>query len=104
MFMPTLEELELLRAAWRGEFKELAKRMREGTDLSPVLRDLIADILEGKLKNPKHRPKRGMDTFENHVRLGEEVRRLEREGLPTKAAVADVAEKERCSGARFERV
>ena len=57
MFMPTLEELELLRAAWRGEFKELAKRMREGTDLSPVLRDLIADILEGKREQPEAPPK-----------------------------------------------
>ena len=93
----TRQDFELWRAARRGEFGELAKLIREGQDLSPEIRGLVADLLEGKVKNPAHRPNRRLDTIEGQVRLAERVKELEATGLPRKAAVQDVAKEAQCS-------
>ena len=36
--------------------RELARRLRQGGDITPRERDLLADLVEGKPTKPRHRP------------------------------------------------
>lgn len=92
--MVTLAEWELYCAARDGDFTRLIEMLRSGAELSPEARNLLADILDGKLKHPKHRPPRS-DTHHRHLLIADRVRELARD-RPLKAAKLDVAKEFKC--------
>jgi hypothetical protein len=73
-----------------GDFRGLLEALRSGK-ASPEDCALAADIIEGKVKRPRHRPKHPK-TWEESLRPAKRVRELERQGWGKRtAAVAQVA-------------
>jgi hypothetical protein len=74
----------------KGDFRGLLKELRSGK-ASPEDCALAADIIEGKIKRPRHRPKHPK-TWEEAMHPAKRVRELERQGWRKRAAaVAQVA-------------
>jgi hypothetical protein len=78
-----------MNSAEEGNLFPLIGLLRSDGELSPKVRSLIADLLDGKLKRPKHRP-RGMKE-DDVMRCVGRVMNLESEGWKRTAAVAQVA-------------
>jgi hypothetical protein len=89
----TLAESELCWAAFEGDFGPLIATLRKGAASSQV-QNVIADILEGKLKPPRHRPAR-KGTRKRHLEIARKVRELARD-RPMKAAKADAEVEFKC--------
>lgn len=87
--MVTREEFQLYLAAKRRDFGGLADMLRSGAELSQEVRNLLADILQGKIKNPKHRPF-DPDKVIQHLGLAHRFRQLKID-RPTKNARKDAA-------------
>jgi hypothetical protein len=85
--MVTKEGFDLYRAFLDGDFTALANKLRSGAEISQEVRNLLADILEGNLKRPKHRP-RGLATDERHFKIAKRVREMENEGWKQDAAIS----------------
>ena len=68
---PDLHDLALFELIHDGEFGLLIERLRSGETLSWELRELIADMLEGKLKRPPHRQKKNSTTA-RYTKIAEE--------------------------------
>lgn len=49
--MVTKEDFDLYRAFLDGDLSALANKLRSGSEISPEVRNLLADILEGNLKS-----------------------------------------------------
>jgi hypothetical protein len=77
--------------AKEGDFSLIVKLLREGY-CSETLGAVAADIIEGKLSRPRHRPTKGPRLL---PAVG--VRELENKGWPRKAAVVEVARRQRIS-------
>ena len=65
-------------AARQGDFRGLLRELRSGKP-SPEACAMAADLLEGKIKRPKHRPKLSK-TWTEAARPAQRVRELERQG------------------------
>jgi len=70
--MVTKEGFDLYRAFLDGDLSALANKLRSSSEISPEVRNLLADILEGNLKRPRHRP-RGLTTDERHAKIAKRV-------------------------------
>jgi hypothetical protein len=79
--------------AKQGDFRLLARLVRNGFRLSDNQQNLIADILEGKVKR---RPGKLVDLVavrKRYIQIGDHVLDLERTGLRRKAAISLAVEK-----------
>jgi hypothetical protein len=91
--------LNIIAALWaadtaeQGDFRLLASLVRDGSDLSKHERELVADILEGKLKRRAGKPVDLVALQSKYIRIGDHVLDLQQTGLRRKAAVALAAEK-----------
>ena len=78
--------------AREGDFEFLILQLRIA-EASPEVMALAADIIEGKLKRAKGKPKNSERTFAQRLDAALRVRKLERQGWGKRtAAVAQVAE------------
>ena len=78
--------------AREGDFEFLILQLRMA-EASPEVMDLAADIIEGKVKRAKGKPKNSERTFAQRLDAALRVRKLERQGWGKRtAAVARVAE------------
>jgi hypothetical protein len=74
--------------ALKGDWEPLIERLRSEETITRRERELLALILEGKIKRPKRRPRsRAQDEIEEAIAYL--VMRREAEGVKTKAAVHD---------------
>jgi hypothetical protein len=78
--------------AEQGDFRLLARLVRDGFELSSRQRKLVADILEGKLKRRAGKPVDLRVLCSRYVRIGDHVLDLQQTGLKRKAAVSLAAE------------
>ena len=88
--------------AKQGDFRLLARLVRNGFTLSDNQQNLIADILEGKVKR---RPGKLVDLVavrKGYIDIGKHVRDLQQTGHKRKAALALAAEKFKCSKRKVE--
>jgi hypothetical protein len=77
--------------ALRGDFAPLVERLRTKTVLLPIERNTAADIIEGKLRPPKHRLARPALQTRNFI-LALNVAARMSVGVPEKCAVAETAD------------
>ena len=79
----------IARAKRERDFAPLIALLRSNAPITAEIRELLADILEGKLKFPANRPAR-VRTHQDHLLMALRVRQLASD-RPTKAARADAA-------------
>jgi len=82
--------------AKEGDLLPLIGLMRSGEELSPKVRSLVADLLEGKVKRPKHRPSK-LEAWSDELGQLGRLLELESEGWKRTAAVKQVATEFFCS-------
>jgi hypothetical protein len=73
-------------------YAPLLERLRSAATLLSVERSIAADIIEGKVKRPKHRPLAWADARSRKLYLAVSVAAVIAKGISRKAAVKDVAE------------
>jgi hypothetical protein len=79
--------------AKQGDFRLLARLVRNGSRLSGNQQNLIADILDGKIKRRRGKPVDLVALEKKYISIGNHVLDLQQTGLRRKAAVALAAEK-----------
>jgi hypothetical protein len=78
-------------AALEGEYDPLAEHIKRGGEITPAMRQLLAQVLLGERKLPKHRPVRNK-TVDRKIKMARGVVLFEREGAGTEEAVNIIAE------------
>jgi hypothetical protein len=78
-------------AALEGRYDPLAEHIKRGGEITPAMRQLLAQVLLGERKLPKCRPVRNK-TVDRKIKMARSVVLLEREGAGTEAAVNFIAE------------
>jgi len=89
------QDFHAIRAAKEGDVAPLADKLRGNTDLSPELRQLAADIIEGKFKRPRHR-QRKITTLVRYLMMAEHVRTGARKYGKKHAAVRSAMDEFHC--------
>jgi hypothetical protein len=72
-----------------GNFGPLITYLKAGYELTPSTRQVLIDILCGKLKKPQGRPKHSR--ISDYCRISEDVHIMRARGMPVEAAVKQVA-------------
>jgi hypothetical protein len=83
-------DLACIGAALDGCYDPLAEHIKEGGEITPAMRQLLAQVLLGERKLPKHRPVRNK-TVDRKIEMARGVMLLEREGTGTEEAVNIIA-------------
>jgi hypothetical protein len=84
-------DLAYIGAALEGHYDPLAEHIKRGGEITPAMRQLLAQVLLGERKLPKHRPVRNK-TVDRKIEMARGVVLLEREGTGTEEAVNIIAE------------
>jgi len=77
-------------AALKGHWDPLARHIKEGGEITPAMRELVAQVLFGERKLPRHRPVRDK-IIDRKYSMAKGVVLLERKGVGTTDAVEKVA-------------
>jgi hypothetical protein len=78
-------------AALEGHYDSLAEHIKRGGEITPAMRQFLAQVLLGERKLPKYRPVRNK-TVDRKIGMPRGVVLLEREGVGTEEAVNIIAE------------
>jgi hypothetical protein len=96
----TVRSLDLIRAFEHGDFAYLADLVRNNTELTPEVRqrlaDLLLNMLSGKWRRAAKRP-RAADRLDKMEAIAANVQGLESEGWKKMAAIEETAELFGCS-------
>lgn len=86
-----------------GDFTKIVERIRMGNILFPDERAMMAAIIEGEFKRPKHRPSKEPERIRDYY-IALSVRVLADKGIARKAAVSDVARELKLSESYVQKV
>jgi hypothetical protein len=87
----TLKDEALVPFALDGDWEPLASYIEKGGDINDDIRKFIVDVLKGKVRRPKNRPRRAA-TLLHHAKIAWHVREWTAEGLEPEAAIEKAME------------
>ena len=96
-FDPMDEDFLIIASAKDGDYGPLIELLRNGAELTSWRRELVIQILEGKLKRPSHRPARTVNDLSLKAKIHKRIRELTAEGHKLTAVDAQVADEFGCS-------